>query len=144
MFRKRFFVLVLAIFLTGCAGAAPSEAGTTEVTVKATDFAYNPSSITVPVGQPVTITLDNEGAVEHDFVVDKISVEDVEASETGPAMHHQMGEMPDYDLHFYASAGDSAILKFTALEPGTYEIYCTIKGHKEAGMIGKLIVVDQG
>jgi uncharacterized cupredoxin-like copper-binding protein len=144
MSRRMFFVLVLAIFLTGCAGATPSDAGATEIAVKATDFAYSPSSITVPVGQPVTITLDNEGTVEHDFVVDKISVEDVEASENGPAMHHQMGEMPDYDLHFYANAGDSAVLKFTAMEPGTYEIYCTIKGHKEAGMIGTLIVVDQG
>ena len=144
MSRRMFFVLVLAIFLTGCAGATPSDAGATEITVKATDFAYSPASITVPVGQPVTITLDNEGAVEHDFVVDKISVTDVEAREIGPAMHHQMGEMPDYDLHFYSNAGDSAVLKFTAMEPGTYEIYCTIKGHKEAGMIGKLIVVDQG
>lgn len=144
MLRKMFLVLVLVVLLTGCARTAPSETGATEVTVTATDFTYSPSSITVPVGQPVTITLDNEGAVEHDFVVDKISVEDVEASESGPAMHHQMGEMPDYDLHFYANAGDSAVLKFTPLEPGTYEIYCTIKGHKEAGMIGKLIVVDQG
>ena len=144
MLRKTFFSLVLVIFLTGCAGSAPSEVAGTEITVQATDFAYNPLSITILVGQPVTITLDNAGAVEHDFVIDKINVKDVEASETGPAMHHQMGEMPEYDLHFYAKAGESAVLKFTPLEPGTYEIYCTIQGHKEAGMIGKLIVLDQG
>jgi uncharacterized cupredoxin-like copper-binding protein len=54
-----------------------------------------------------------------------------------------MGDMLDSDLHFFASAGDKAVLNFTALEPGTYEIFCSIQGHKEAGMIGKLIVVDQ-
>ncbi len=145
MLRKMLFTLVLALFLTGCAGAAPSEAGATEITVKATDFGYRPSSITVAVGLPVTINLENEGAVEHDFVVDKISVKDVEASETGPAAHHQMGhDEATYDLHFYAKAGDSATLQFTALEPGTYKIYCTIEGHEAAGMIGELIVVDQG
>jgi uncharacterized cupredoxin-like copper-binding protein len=140
MLRKMFFTLVLAILLTGCAGVSQTE---TEITVEATDFAYNPVSITVPAGQPITLTLNNTGAVEHDFVVDKINVTDVEASDTGPAAHHQMGEMPDYDLHFYAKAGENAVLKFTPLEPGTYEIFCSIEGHKEAGMIGKLIVVDQ-
>ena len=145
MLRKMLFTLVLALFLTGCAGAAPSEAGATEITVKATDFGYSPSSITVAVGRPVTINLENEGAVEHDFVVDKISVKDVEAGETGLAAHHQMGnDEAMYDLHFYAKAGDSATLQFTALEPGTYKIYCTIEGHEAAGMIGELIVVDQG
>ena len=144
MLRKLLFTLILAIFLTGCAGAAPSDAGATDITVKATDFAYSPSSVTVPVGKPVTITLENDGAVEHDFVVDKISVKDVEASETGVAAHHQMGHEASYDLHFYAKDGDSATLEFTALEPGTYKIYCTIEGHEAAGMIGKLIVVDQG
>lgn len=145
MLRKMLFTLVLAVFLTGCAGSAPSEAGATEIMVKATDFSYTPSSITVPVGQPVNITLENDGAVEHDFVVDKISVKDVEASKTGPAAHHQMGhDEATYDLHFYAKAGDSATLQFTALEPGTYKIYCTIQGHEAAGMIGELIVVDQG
>jgi uncharacterized cupredoxin-like copper-binding protein len=143
MLRKMFFVLILAILLTGCAGAGASQAGT-EIMVEATDFAYNPVSITVPAGQPITLTLNNKGAVEHDFVVDKINVTDVEASDTGPAAHHQMGDMPEYDLHFFAKAGDTAVLNFTALEPGTYEVFCSIEGHKEAGMIGKLIVVDQG
>lgn len=142
MLRKMFFILVLASLLTGCAGAGVSQAAT-EMTVQASDFAYNPASITVPAGQPVTLTLKNTGAVEHDFVVDKINVTDVEASDSGPAAHHQMGHEADYDLHFFARAGDTEVLNFTALEPGPYEIFCSIEGHKEAGMIGQLIVVDQ-
>lgn len=143
MLRKMFFILVLAVLLTGCAGAGVSQAAATEITVEATDFAYNPISVTVPAGQPVTLTLKNTGAVEHDFVVNKINVTDVEASDTGPAAHHQMGDAPEYDLHFFARAGDTAVLNFTALEPGTYEIFCSIEGHREAGMIGELIVAAQ-
>ena len=143
MLRKMFFMLGLAILLAGCTGAGAPQAAATEIIVEATDFAYNPISVTVPAGQAVTLTLNNKGKVEHDFVVDNINVTNVETSDTGPAAHHQMGEMPNYDLHFFAKAGDTAVLNFTALEPGTYEIFCSIAGHKEAGMIGKLIVVDQ-
>ena len=140
MSRKIFFILALAIFLTGCASTSQAA---TEITLEATDFAFTPASITVPAGEPVTITLENNGKVEHDFVVDKINVTDVVASNGRPAEHHQMGGMPDYDLHFFAKAGETETLQFTALEPGTYEVFCSIEGHKEAGMIGKLIVAAQ-
>ena len=54
MSQKIFFILVCAILLTGCAGASGQPS--TEITVEATDFTYNPVSITVPAGQPVTLT----------------------------------------------------------------------------------------
>ena len=141
MSRKIFFSLVCAVLLAGCAGASGQPV--TEITVEATDFTYDPVSITIPAGEPVTLMLNNMGRVEHDFVIDKINLANVETSDSGPAAHHQMGDMPEYDLHFFAKAGDTAVLNFTALEPGTYEIFCSIEGHKEAGMIGKLIVAAQ-
>jgi uncharacterized cupredoxin-like copper-binding protein len=143
MVRKTFFTLVLATVLTACTGAGPSQTST-EISVDATDFSYSPNRITVPAGQPITLTLNNLGAVEHDFVIEKINVTDVETNNTAPAAHHQMGHEADYDLHVYAKAKDSAVLNFTTLEPGTYEIFCSVEGHKAAGMIGTLVVVDQG
>ncbi len=140
MLRRIIFILVPVILLTGCAGASQPAA---EIMVEATDFSYSPVSLTVPAGQPVTLTLKNSGKVEHDFVIEKINVTDVEASDSGPAAHHQMGDAPEYDLHFFAKAGETETLKFTALEPGTYEIFCSIEGHKVAGMIGELIVLAQ-
>ena len=141
MSRKICFILVCTILLTGCAGS--SQQPVTEITVEATDFTYDPVSITVPAGQPVTLMLNNMGKVEHDFVIDNINVANVETSDSGPATHHQMGDMPEYDLHFFAKAGETASLQFTALEPGKYEIFCSIEGHKEAGMIGELIVATR-
>jgi uncharacterized cupredoxin-like copper-binding protein len=140
MLRKVIFIGVLAIALVGCASTTQAS---TELAVEATDFAYTPATITVPVGEPVTLTLKNTGNVEHDFIVEKINVKDVSASDTGPAAHHQMGNEPEYDLHFFAKAGETSTLQFTALEPGTYEIFCSVAGHKEAGMLGQLVVAAQ-
>jgi uncharacterized cupredoxin-like copper-binding protein len=36
--------------------------------------------------------------------------------------------------------GQTNQLEFTPTAAGTYEFWCTVPGHKEAGMIGKLIV----
>lgn len=140
MLKGIFLILVLTIMLTGCAQAPEPS---TEITVEATDFAYTPATITVLAGEPVTLTMQNTGRAEHDFIVDQINVTDVEASDTGPAAHHQIGHEADYDLHFFAKAGETETLKFTALEPGTYEIFCSVEGHKEAGMIGTLVVAAQ-
>jgi uncharacterized cupredoxin-like copper-binding protein len=39
-----------------------------------------------------------------------------------------------------AAGGQSAMLEFTPSKPGTYEFWCTVAGHKEAGMTGTLVV----
>jgi uncharacterized cupredoxin-like copper-binding protein len=142
MTKKIFFFAVLAFLFMGCASTPQAS---TEITVEATDFAYTPGTITVPVSEPVELTLNNTGNVEHDFIVDNINVTDVSASETGPAAHHQGGHEAeaDYDLHFFARAGETETLQFTALEPGTYRIFCSVEGHEEAGMIGELVVEAQ-
>jgi uncharacterized cupredoxin-like copper-binding protein len=137
MSRKISFVFIFAILLSRCVGTSPVE---TDITMEAIDFAYTPATITVLAGEPVTLKLHNSGKVEHDFVVDKIKVTAVLASNSAPAEHHQMGHETEYDLHFFAKAGETSTLQFTALEPGTYEIFCSIEGHKAAGMIGQLIV----
>ena len=137
---KVLFSSVLIFLLSACAGTP--QLGT-EITVEATDFTYNPFSIQIPAGQPVTLTLKNSGRVEHDFVIDTINVANVEEGDIGHAEHHRTGQEAEYDLHFFARAGETATLRFTALEPGTYEIFCSVEGHKEAGMIGDLIVASQ-
>lgn len=43
-------------------------------------------------------------------------------------------------LHVHTGSGEQASVTFTPTEPGTYEFYCTVPGHREAGMIGQLTV----
>ena len=52
-----------------------------------------------------------------------------------------MGDTGDKPkLHVAAGAGGKGTLTFTPSKPGTYEFYCTVAGHKEAGMVGILTV----
>jgi uncharacterized cupredoxin-like copper-binding protein len=133
-------LLVVAAFLYGCA-SVPS--AVTKITIQETEFSYSPSSLTVAAGQSVTLTIKNVGQVEHDFVVEKIEVTDV-LEEGNASAEHTMHDMAgEYDLHVSTQNGATSVLKFTALEPGTYQILCTVPGHKEAGMVAELIVVSE-
>lgn len=137
MMRKILLLSALALLLAACGGNA--EAGATAITVKVSEFAFDPNPITVSSGAPVELTLVNEGAVEHDFVVEVIPVEDV-TTEGGMGEHEMSGGHEEPDLHVATAAGGTSVLRFTPTEPGTYQIICSVPGHKEAGMIGELIV----
>ena len=139
---KRILLIVLSfILLTACASQPSGSA--TDITVEMTDFAYTPSSIAIPAGVPVTLTLTNIGNIEHDFVVEKIDATAKVLQDSGSDAHHAHGEEQNYDLHVSANAGDTSIIELTVAEPGTYKVFCSVEGHEEAGMIGELIVVDQ-
>src|SRR3972149_395872 len=58
-------------------GAADAEVQ--EVVVVGTEFAFEPSEITVKQGQPIRLVLENEGAVEHDLQVSGLHAQMMEA-----------------------------------------------------------------
>jgi uncharacterized cupredoxin-like copper-binding protein len=128
-----------AALLAACAGS-PTSTGPQTITIKAVDIAYDPATIEVAGGRPVRLTMENAGALDHDWSIKTISVRDVREinSEAGG---HDMGSMNStLDLHTSAEPGGSSVLEFTPTEAGTYEFFCTVPGHKEAGAVGTLIV----
>lgn len=141
MLKKILLVAASLILLSACS-SGPSKPAT-DITVEMTDFAYSPSSLTVPAGQPVTLTVENIGNIEHDFVVDKIDATTKAVQDSGSDTHHAHGEEQNYDLHISAGAGETSVFQVTVSEPGTYQIFCSVEGHKEAGMVGELIVLAQ-
>lgn len=119
-------VAVSALLLSACGGggtgaattAAPSPettVATMEITVTATEFAFDPDTLEVPAGTPVTITLVNRGVVEHDFTIEELGID------------------------VLAQPGETVSETFT-FEAGEYHILCSIPGHHEAGMMGVLTV----
>jgi uncharacterized cupredoxin-like copper-binding protein len=94
----------------------PQTAATTQtVEIVAHDIYFEPKEVTIPANTDVTISLPNQGAAPHNFSIDalKISV-----------------DLPP---------GETKSVVVNA-PPGTYEYYCDVPGHKEAGMVGTLTV----
>ena len=82
------------------------------------DLAYTTTSATAKPGK-VTIDFTNPQALTHDVAIETSSGEEVGKTE------------------LIASGSDSTTV---GLKPGAYTIYCTVPGHREAGMEGTLTV----
>ena len=87
------------------------------VVAKETEFKIALPKVAVHAGQ-VTFDVQNDGKIPHDLVVQGNGVD---------------AKTPLLD------AGQSKTLSVD-LKPGTYDLYCSVPGHKEAGMDVKLTV----
>jgi plastocyanin len=81
-------------------------------------FKYMPSTLSAKAGK-VTIAFTNRAPVEHNLTV---------ASASGAVA----GATPT----FQGGAKNLTV----SLTPGTYKFYCTVPGHRQAGMEGTLVV----
>ncbi|MEX0825746.1 MAG: cupredoxin domain-containing protein [Acidimicrobiia bacterium] len=118
--------LTAATLLLAACGGSDSGAGTTtsqpdsttsagiEITVTATEFKFEPDPLMVPADTEVTITLVNNGVVEHDITIDEL------------------------DFHMLANPGETVSETIT-IPAGIYMVYCAVPGHHEAGMMVELI-----
>lgn len=93
---------------------APADAADS-VTVVSHDIFFDPTEITIPANTDVTFNLPNEGAAPHNFSIDEL------------------------DISVDQAAGETYEISVNA-PPGTYEYYCNVPGHREAGMVGTLTV----
>jgi uncharacterized cupredoxin-like copper-binding protein len=127
--------LILTVALAACGGSASNSTAPKTVALNMTEFQFQPAEITANVGQPIKLVLKNNGTVLHDFVSTDAMVEVMEEH----GAEHDMAGMAT-NMHAAIEAGQQSTLEFKATQAGTYTFYCTIAGHKEAGMVGKLIV----
>jgi len=98
---------------------------------------YEPATIEVPAGKTVQINLRNMDGTEHDMTVDGLRV--VMMGDLRMAGHHA-GASADM-LAMHMGANGNASVTFRADEKGLYRFYCTLPGHKDAGMIGEMKVI---
>ncbi|HEU5308713.1 MAG TPA: plastocyanin/azurin family copper-binding protein [Acidimicrobiia bacterium] len=118
--------VLLTVGLTACGGGGddgggggyvpPKGASTEKISVHAKNFAFTPDTITAKPGI-ATIELTSDGGA-HDFVFDgAYSGFQVEVSGTGSTDSQKID-----------------------LKPGKYTFYCSLPGHRAAGMEGTLTV----
>jgi len=116
-------VVIASVALLGACGGSGHEhsetsatvAGARTIDVSAKSFEFAPKEITVKTGEPVTISLKAEDIL-HDFTIDNPKV------------------------HVAASPGDPGKGGLKVDQPGRYTFYCSVAGHRTAGMEGTLVV----
>lgn len=93
----------------------PVAPGAREVEVMAHSYEFGPPDIQARAGEDLAVVLSADD-IEHDFVVDELGT------------------------HISADAGETTRGGLRIDEPGTYTYYCSVAGHREAGMEGTLTV----
>lgn len=117
-------VATAAVLLAGCAAEASPDGGghdddhaedtaaiegAEEVAVTATSMAFEPATLELDAGEPVNVVLTSEDTT-HDLTVDEAH------------------------FHLAADRGETTTGGLVFDEPGTYTGYCTVPGHRGAGM----------
>ena len=130
---RTWLLLAAVLFLAACGSAA---APTLRTEVSATELSFTPTQVTAKVGQPITVSFANVGAVEHDWAVMNLPAREVHASGEAHSDHDEAAP----EIHVAAKPGGRAELTFTPDKAGRYTIVCTVPGHFYV-MQGKLRVV---
>ena len=116
--------LLVALVPAGCGSDDESAGGTTSagasesVDLTAKEYAFDPADVSVDAAGKVTFRVRNDGEETHALEVEGNGIEE-EMESIGP--------------------GESGTLTVD-LEPGEYEFYCPVDGHREEGMEGKVVV----
>jgi uncharacterized cupredoxin-like copper-binding protein len=97
------------------APAEAAQAAAEPVEIVSRDIVFEPDEATIPANTDVTFTLPNEGVTAHNFSIDELDI--------------SVDQAP--------GATEEVVINAPA---GTYEFYCNVPGHKEAGMTGTLTV----
>jgi plastocyanin len=100
------------------AEVAKGPGGTLQLAADESALAYDTTSLTSKPGK-VTIDFTNPSALEHDVAIEAEGGEEIAGSEL-------------------IAKGKTSVS--AELAPGTYTFYCTVPGHREAGMEGTLTV----
>ncbi len=125
-------MILLTLGLSACVGSANASNNTVTLHAKMTEFAFTPSTWTVPAGKEVSIVLQNSGTTPHTWTVMSKPVSGSYTAADKANILFDSGPV---------TPGSSKTVSFTAPStPGTYQVICTQPGHFEAGMVGQLTV----
>ena len=129
--RIRMPVAVLLLFAAGTAAGCQPEARTVTITIRYS--AFEPATITVARGVPVTFVLENQDPIDHEWLVGD---DDFHAA-------HRAGTHPSHDevpAEVSVPALETATTTITFNEPGTLAFICHLPAHESYGMVGTLTV----
>ncbi|MBL8022577.1 MAG: cupredoxin domain-containing protein [Leptospirales bacterium] len=130
-------VIVLLVMGISC---SPTNLPESTVTVIAKEMSFAPAEIHVDSSKTVKLILQNNGGAVHDLIVRNL--DPIGAPDLHEHNHHQThsanAEIGD-QIHLAAAPGEMAST-VVQLKAGRFEYYCSVPGHRQAGMRGLIVV----
>ena len=125
-------------FSAGEPGNPKKPARVVEVIMREADgkMLYAPEKVEVKRGEQIRFVIRNDGELDHEFVLasTKDNLKHADLMKKYPEMEHD-----DPNAKTIKPKGNAEILwHFT--KKGEFEFSCLIPGHREAGMLGKVVV----
>ncbi|KCZ72748.1 hypothetical protein ANME2D_01182 [Candidatus Methanoperedens nitroreducens] len=122
-----FLLLLGVIFISGCIDQPQDQTATPtvpvtptgevkEYTIRESNFELDPATITANLGDTVRITVINDQGTHNLFI---------------EGYNQRVNIVP---------AGTTQVMEFVADRAGTFDMWCEVAGHRDAGMEGQLIV----
>jgi uncharacterized cupredoxin-like copper-binding protein len=97
---------------------------------------FTPKNVTLEAGKPYVIELANTGKVKHEFSAGKFFRSVATRKVENPGSEVKVPFFTEVEV----LAGKSIELFVIPTVPGSFEMLCEIKGHREAGMEGTITV----
>jgi len=99
-------------------------------------MAFTPPRVEVRRGEQVQFVLRNGGELDHELVIGTVEANRRHADEM--ASHADMAHKDPNAKRLGPKT--SGVLRWQFTEAGTFEYACLIPGHREAGMVGTVVV----
>jgi uncharacterized cupredoxin-like copper-binding protein len=109
-------ILVAAIAPAGASTGVSAETLAGLPALTSAQHQFDQTELRAKAGETVALRLENQDAAGHSFDIDEL------------------------DIHVSMPPGQPALALFKVSTPGTYTFYCSVPGHRDAGMVGTLIV----
>jgi len=144
------FASAAALLVMSMQGVSPSLAQqqTQVLTVVLTELQFNPKTITLTVGQPVQLNIQNSGKADHNLSSrdepDSIPISNViyQKADNDP---RQLGSYEaDNILDTDANSGHTSVVTFTPTKAGTFRFISNAGDDEMNGMVGTFVVLGPG
>lgn len=114
----------------------PKKVSRTVEVVLSDDMRFTPSAIDVKAGETIRFFVRNSGKVDHEMVLGQLDDLKAHAKEmqANPGMVHKEPNQ------VYLKPGQRGGMVWQFTQAGTVDFACTVPGHLEAGMVGKVNV----
>jgi uncharacterized cupredoxin-like copper-binding protein len=127
------FVGSLALVALASVAGAGSARGSTRIEIRIHYSHFEPSTIQVPAGRPVTFVIRNDDPIDHEWIVGDDAVQ--QRHRTGTEMRH---DSRPAEISIPALSTRETTITFS--EPVVWRYICHLPGHEAYGMVGTLVV----